>query len=142
VVWQAGKNRAASAPKNKATDLRCFMERLYHILGENTSENAGRAVIPLPAAQNDAFYRKPVTFFVKGRASAFTFSVSKIFLTAACFEEKDYHEVEEGEEGRKKGPESKNFFDCEPSVRFDLAVKILLKPGSFPEHKSKRRYPA
>jgi hypothetical protein len=75
------------------------------------------------------------------RASAFTFSASKISLTAVCFEEKIYREVEEGEEGRKKGPESKHLFDCEPSVRFDLAVKILLKPGGFPEYKSKRRYP-
>jgi hypothetical protein len=36
------------------------------------------------------------------RASAFTFSASKISLTAACFEEKIYREVEEGERRKKK----------------------------------------
>jgi hypothetical protein len=41
----------------------------------------------------------------------------------------------------KKGPESKDLFDCEPKVRFDLAVKILPKLDIFPEHKSKRRCP-
>jgi hypothetical protein len=75
---------------------------------------------------------------MRSRASAFTFSASKISSTATCVEEKIYREVEKVEEGRKKGPENKNLFDCEPSVRFDLVVKILPKPGSFPEHKSKR----
>jgi hypothetical protein len=71
------------------------------------------------------------------RASAFTFSASKISLTATCFEEKITAKSNKSKEGRKKGPESKNLFDF-----FDFAVKILPKPGSLSEHKSKHPCPA
>jgi hypothetical protein len=36
---------------------------------------------------------------------------------------------------------NENFFDCEPKVRFDFAVKFLPNPGNFPELKSKRESP-
>jgi hypothetical protein len=67
-----------------------------------------------------------------------TILLKAVWFKASCFEEKIHREVAQVEEGRaKKDLSAKTFSTYSP-----WRLKLLPKCGSFPEHESKRQYPA